>query len=158
VRSLEGRLSVTYIDVAENKQARRVTPVDPFLRAELERAYAIDDAARADYERSSKHTVQKRSGDLGLVYKTHEQKPMQQQQADWSGWDRWVKAHIEIALHDFLKNILEPGIGEALGETRIDMREDFERQLGELRAEIEILRSVIKSQNVGIITRSKDVA
>jgi hypothetical protein len=48
VRSLEGRLSVTYIDVAENKQARRVTPMDPFLRAELECASAIDDAARAD--------------------------------------------------------------------------------------------------------------
>ena len=71
---------------------------------------------------------------------------MQQQQADWSGWDRWVKAHIEIALNDFLKDTLMPTIGEALGLTRIDMRENFEKQLGELRAEIEILRSVVKAQ------------
>jgi hypothetical protein len=115
----------------------------------------IDDAARADYERSSKHTVQKRSGDLGLVYKTHEQKPMQQQQADWSGWDRWVKAHIEIALHDFLKDTLVPTIGDALGQTRIDMRENFEKQLGELRAEIEILRSVVKAGNVELIKKGR---
>jgi hypothetical protein len=66
-----------------------------------------------------------------------------------------VKAHIEIALHDFLKDTLVPTIGDALGQTRIDMRENFEKQLGELRAEIEILRSVVKAGNVELIKKGR---
>jgi hypothetical protein len=35
------------------------------------------------------------------------------------------------------------------------MRENFEKQLGELRAEIEILRSVVKAGNVELIKKGR---
>jgi hypothetical protein len=46
-----------------------------------------------------------------------------------------------------------------IAEMRQEWQQYVDEKLGELRAEMEILRGVIKSQNIGVITRSKrDVA
>jgi hypothetical protein len=118
---------------------------------ELEEEEELQQAMQPQQQRSNE----------GLVYKTfHNDTPVQQQrgmgEATEREWNLWCDRKIENALHNFLKDILVPIVGDALGETRIDMRENFEKQLGELRSEIETLR---KGNNVELIRKGqRDVA
>ena len=93
---------------------------------------------------------QQSSGDEMLVYKTY-YAPAQQQSnvmdpITEAAWNSWADRKIEDALKwqaEWMKN----SIAEALVLERQAMREE----LGLLKAEVEVLRSVIKSQNVGVI-------
>jgi hypothetical protein len=90
-----------------------------------------------------------------------------EQQDPWADWNRWCESKIETALREFA-----PGINEAFD----DLTDEANRALKELRGEIdelaeaitrereknaklrsdvEVLRVMIRSQNVGVITRSK---
>ncbi|MGB9054412.1 MAG: hypothetical protein WCC54_19145 [Pseudolabrys sp.] len=42
---------------------------------------------------------------------------------------------------------------EALGEMIVELRKEWRQEIGELRAEIEILRGVVKSNNVEQLVR-----
>ena len=93
-----------------------------------------------------------------LIYKTYE--PPAQQQLNTTldaetqaAWDAWVDTKIENALTEFAATL-----GEAVGRTDADTRERFEKQIGKLRAEIEVLRSVVKGSNIEHLVRKTNVA
>ena len=99
---------------------------------------------------------QQRSSDE-MVFKTYS--PAQQQSnvmdpVTEAAWNSWADRKIQSALNhqaEWMKN----SIAHALVLERQLMREE----IGSLRAEVEILRGVIKSQNIGVITRGhRDVA
>lgn len=63
----------------------------------LQEAYALDDIARADFERDEHQQTKQRSGDnSGLVFKAYETKPMKQQvagamdAASAKAWNDWA--------------------------------------------------------------------
>ena len=51
---------------------------------------------------------------------------------DQRNWDAWLEAHIRVALEHERKNVLTPGIGEALSE----LRHEFDGKIAKLRAEL----------------------
>jgi hypothetical protein len=71
--------------------------------------------------------------------------------------ERVVKGHVEDALDNYSDYVVKYVV-EVIAQERQSMREHVSKELGALKAEVEVLRGVIKSQNVGIITRGKDVA
>jgi hypothetical protein len=96
---------------------------------------------------------QRQRSNEGLVYKTYET-PAQQRSNSMdpvteAAWNAWADRKIEAALRhqaEWMKH----SIAEAFVLERQSMREE----LGSLRAEIEILRGVVKSNNVELIRKT----
>lgn len=83
---------------------------------------------------------------------------------DWSGWDKWVKAHIKIALNDFGDNfagMIGGEVGLVERNIRTELRAEFQAEIAKLTAEIGQLRAEHVSTK-GIVDlanwRNKDVA
>jgi hypothetical protein len=71
-----------------------------------------------------------------------------QQTADWSGWDRWCKAHIErtLAEQPIFSKAQISAIGEALSTIRTELRKEIGEQLGQLRADMAVDRAVNRGE------------
>jgi hypothetical protein len=65
---------------------------------------------------------------------------MTEKTQDWSGWDRWVEAHIRNAT-DRVATALGGEVGEMERRIRREVRAELEIEIGLLRAEINILRA-----------------
>jgi glycerate-2-kinase len=68
-----------------------------------------------------------------------------EQNRDWAQWDRWVKAHISIAMAEN-NAAFEQVMAKVIAEERRRMRKHVAKELGELRAEITILRSLLNGE------------
>ncbi len=118
------------------------------LREMIEHAFAVDDLARADYERWQWSRSQRQNEEL--VYKTFA--PQQQPQpsrtmdaetrATWNQWcDTRIRAYVE-------------GVVELLGEECGIENRKLRDEIAELRSDLEVLRS----GNVTTMVRQRDVA
>lgn len=135
------------------------------LRQELHQLFAIDDQLRADFaqwEAKRAPMVQKQhAGEL--VYKTTITPRPQPSAATMDaeqqrGWDTWVRAHIKNALAEqplFSEEQVDV-IAETISLFREELHKHIATELGQLRADIEILRSIVAGKT-GEIGR-KDVA
>jgi hypothetical protein len=81
------------------------------------------------------------------TFKTPAQQSGGMDPATQAQWDAWVLGHIANALAEH-RDLLIAAIGEALAEERKSMRAHVGAELGKLRAEVEVLRSILKSGNV----------
>jgi hypothetical protein len=126
--------------------------MDP-LREELKKAFALDDAMREDFEQwqAQYAPVHKHAGDEGLVFKTLEMTPVQQQGMDpvtEEKWNRWCEAHIAKALADaptFTPAQIEV-MGQIVSELRKQLRDEFNRELGSLRADLTLATALAKGE------------
>jgi hypothetical protein len=128
------------------------------LCARNARRFAAERAEREELQ-AQQQPPQQRSSE-GLVYKTvYNSAPQQQQQEDpWADWNRWCESKIATALHDHIENYLSEFLVEIIALQREEMHELVEKKLGELRAEVEVQRGVVKSNNVELIKRGQNVA
>jgi hypothetical protein len=123
------------------------------LHEELKRVFALDDEMKRDFEEwQAKHAspVRKRAYGEGLVFKTTytEPQPIQQQSAMVMDDQNFV---------EFFEKNLTPVLGKVIAGERKRMREHVSKELGQLRADIEILRSIVAGKTTEI-ERKKDVA
>jgi hypothetical protein len=68
-------------------------------------------------------------------------------------WDRWADDKISAALEKFADFL-----GEFVGETQKEERKRVDEQLGELRAELTTLRSIVKGEVAPLIRKVADDA
>ena len=129
--------------------------MNPETRRMLEEVYAQDDLARAEFERHQRQMKQRSGDDSGLVFKTHEARPMQQQAAVMNDetarqWNEWARAHIDA----FRREVLTPAIGQVISEIRREFTERINGVIDviaeetgaenrELRAETDRLRTEV---------------
>ena len=76
--------------------------------------------------------------DPGIVYKEYdnsEPAPAPVADADWSGWERWLRAHLNIERRGLLE-ALEKDIADIIAE----MRKERDAELLKLRAEVAELK------------------
>jgi ABC-type transporter Mla subunit MlaD len=97
-----------------------------------------------------------------------------EQQDPWADWNRWCASKIEHALREFGPQIdkafdnlagqtskalddLTDEINEALRDLREALARERERS-AKLRSDIEVLRVMVRSQNLGVTRSKRDVA
>jgi hypothetical protein len=129
--------------------------------------------------RQSTSRIKQRSVEPGgLVYKTHNNgpAPLSQDIDPWAAWNRWCESKIATALHDYTREIA-PAIHKSLDsledeaqkafnklEEALDREREKTAKLTEaldrererttkLRGEIEVLRVMVRSQNIGARVR-----
>jgi hypothetical protein len=131
-------------------------------QVEWEREAAERDAPDALEQWAAGMPKQRRSGSE-LVYKTYE--PPQQQSttmdaATQAGWDAWVTAHIKKALaaQPLFSNAQIDTLAEFVSEYATKRINGLQQDIGALRADIEILRTIVKSHNVTPIKSDRDAA
>jgi hypothetical protein len=117
-------------------------------KAELDALFRADDEARAEHahwmaqrEPVASPLVERNDGDGGVVYKTVEDataKPAQPD-ADWSGWERWMRGHLDNE-REALLDIVADGMVAMFDQERAAI----ERKLAELRTENAELRGMIE--------------
>jgi hypothetical protein len=108
-------------------------------RAELEEDELLLRRSR-DFRRRDLHDK--------LIFKTYEAPPPPSEPAtDWSILNEWLRENVENALDNYSVYVLKH-LAEVLAQERRSMRKHVSKELGELRTEIEILRSVVKAGNV----------
>ena len=84
--------------------------------------------------------------------------PAREEACDWSGWEKWLESHLAIereALAIERKTLLQ-ALGEVLGESRFDLRNEIEAkinaQVKELMATDEDLGSLRDDQRFAALT------
>ena len=121
------------------------------LRAEMESAIRQDDAARDRYDRFERKWAERDQAKAWtqVVYKTYEPKPAPQQQsaatmdaATQAKWDEWFAASFNNAVD----RLIVPSVGDALGEIREELRKEFEKELGQLRSEMNVLNAIVRGE------------
>ena len=116
-------------------------------------------ARRAELQEHEPALPQRQRSGEELVYKTFNSPASQPQVDQWAGWNAWADSRIAKFLDE---NLFTENQREALGYVIADLRQewlqDIDQKLGELRAEVEVLRGVVKSNNVELIKRSSNVA
>ena len=81
-----------------------------------------------------------------------------EQQDQWAAWNVWADSRIAKFFAENPFTETQSGVlVEVIAELRGYTREYVDQKLGELRAEIEVLRGVAKNNNIELIKRSKDV-
>jgi|SRR5215471_5229990 len=80
------------------------------------------------------------SDDAGLIYKDYdngalEHAPHPAPEQDWSGWERWLRGHL-----DNERVVIAQAIGEVIAEERESARQERDAELLKLRSEIAELR------------------
>ena len=136
--------------------------MDESLREELQRAIALDDECRAEFaQHEAKRSHVEKRYDGGLIYKTYT--PQSQQSATMSaeqqrGWDLWRRRTIEnvLAEQPLFSEAQIDLIAETIAEFRMELHDHVSAELGQLRAEVEILRSIVKDEVTPM--RGRDVA
>ena len=93
--------------------------------------------------------------DAGLVYKQHdnsEPAPAAAAAADWSAWDRWLRAHLDIERRGLL-DALEKDMRNLIADLRREWRHDVEREIGvlknenaELHGKIDVLLALLQTK------------
>jgi hypothetical protein len=128
------------------------------IREELERAFALDDAVRAEFEqherqRADRSQLQTRSGGSGLIFKTFTSPPMQQQQsavmdaATQAAWNAWLTEYVARALeanNDAMVDATAEFVSEYVHKHLKNENTKLREEIGSLRADIEIVRSITK--------------
>jgi hypothetical protein len=111
-------------------------------RAKLDALFAEDDRRRAEHrefmaQREALATPPvSETDDAGLVYKDYQGNASQaaataeNEQADWSGWENWLRAHL-----DNERERLFDIIGDAMDAMAEQERNAVERQIAELKSE-----------------------
>ena len=133
------------------------------LRAEMEAAIRQDDAARDRYDRFERKWAEREQAQARteIVYKTFESKPAKQQrsaavmdaQTD-ARWNEWF----EQSFINAAERWLIPAAGDAMGDLIAELRKEFEKELGQIRGELEILRAHKASNDVVTSIRNRDAA
>jgi hypothetical protein len=116
------------------------------------------DAAEAD-ELIERNAERQRDAERQrpVVRKIYESPPMQQNRMDSTtdaDWQRWADGKIAAALERYDEEMTE-AIGEALGEIRKRLRTEFAAELGQLRADVEVLRGIVKGEIASIKDKGK---
>jgi hypothetical protein len=108
-------------------------------------------------EPQRKPLVQK-SDTADLVYRVHENDALLPAAAgepaaseDWSGWDRWLGAHLGIARRDLLDTVSK-ALGEIIGTERAAMRQERDAEMLKLRAELAELKGRVDTL-LGLLTK-----
>jgi hypothetical protein len=148
-----------------------VTVMDDDTRRMLAEAYALDDEVKReherwqrDYQRRLQQLKQRSAPDELVVYKTHYPPARQQHSttttmdpATSDAWNRWmsdyVRAHVEHRLKKYSEDLVD-AVGEAmstyvherLSAETTKLREEFNRELGSLRADMTIDRAIKRGE------------
>jgi hypothetical protein len=134
------------------------------LQDEIDEAIALDDEVRArharmDRQRAAREREEARSQ---MVYKTYEPpQPVQQYATKDDGWNRWFA---ESFHNHFAENIarnnemLVDVIGEEVGALDNAVVKKLQTEIGSLRAELEVLRSIVRGEVTSIKGKSSDAA
>jgi hypothetical protein len=122
---------------------------DEFHR-ELRELFREDDKLRAEHhqymaERKALANLPvSENGDAGLVYKDYDNSAppaaaaAADEETDWSGWERWLRAHL-----DNEREVILDIVGHAMDMLAEQERTAIDRQLAELRAENAELKGMI---------------
>ena len=57
-------------------------------------------------------------------------------------WDEWFAASFNNAVD----RLIVPSVGDALGEIREELRKEFEKELGQLRSEMNVLNAIVRGE------------
>src|SRR5262249_27400079 len=96
--------------------------------------------------------------DAGLVYKEFDNgalAPAPQADADWSGWERWLRAHLNIERGGLL-DALKKDLVNIIAEKRRVTRQESEAEILKLKSEIAELRGRLDMM-VNLMTKTGDV-
>jgi hypothetical protein len=131
-------------------------------------------AQRAEAEADELQPSQRqRSGGEGLVYKTvYNDTPAQQQSggmdaATEAAWNSWADAKIANAIRELGPEIdrafdnLADATNKALDDLADEAKkalDDLREKNAKLRNEVEVLRVMVRSQNLGVTRSKRDVA
>ena len=123
--------------------------VNKLEKAELQAKLAADAAAteidienrkrwRAEFE-SADELLERESPRGQMIYKTHEEQ-MTSDTRDFSGWDKWVQAHIRLALDKNSEAMAQVMIknSDALADVMVEY---VQEELTKLRLEVQALRT-----------------
>jgi hypothetical protein len=79
-------------------------------------------------------------------------------QSDWDSWNAWVDGRINTALEHH-QEFLTEAVGDALGETRLDLRTEFRKELGAGIAQLGVeLRELITGVRSAFVERDVEFA
>lgn len=129
--------------------------MDEFLRAELERAFALDDELRAEFaQHEAKRSRVEKRYDGALIYKTTEQPQPQQSAATMDAatearWNEWAEAHIERALKAYSEaysEVLTEAMAEVISTIRKELRDEFNAAIGSLRADLTLATGIQRGE------------
>lgn len=153
--------------------------MDPFTRRLVEEAERIDDIARDRSDRFERKWAQREArlaaGDIHewqtpetqttkhttreVIYKTHEPKPepQQQQQAaatiDDDAWNTWLRKSVMRIMDEVVVPIIAEETRKMLDDEIIKLH----AEIGVLRSDIEVMRSVMSGKTVEM-KRDRDAA
>jgi hypothetical protein len=108
------------------------------------------DATAADYERWQRGRTVKREGGFNLVYKVTENARLTSAQPtmtpeEQEPWDRWVDAQLRKQFDGKYRAAITQFVSEYVTARLAPLQ----NEIGGLRAELEVLRSVVVKQNGG---------
>lgn len=116
--------------------------MDSYLGQLMDEAFALDDAAKQRFERFERQQVRAQRR-VQMVRKTYTPQPAQQPSTagtvDTAAWNSWFEQSFANAVGHYDK-FLKKALARVFVEERVSMRkalrEEFQRDLGLLRAEI----------------------
>lgn len=130
-------------------------------REQRELAIRESDRLALEFEMHERRRAQqqKQSAPMEIVRKTYQPRPAQQQQTaamdpeTQRGWDKWVKSHIDMAIHVYHEQSseqLEEAIAEFVvtyvREKTTALRKEFETELASLRADMNIQTGIARGE------------
>lgn len=138
--------------------------MDETTREALQAVFEQDDQARADFDsfqaRRSRSKSQQRSGDFGLLYRDQHDaliEPAPRAQATMSPeqqrpWDEWFDARLKKNFDDFYKDVIAWYVSEYLHGKLKTLREELVAEIGVLRADVTLDRSVRRQEVIDLPT------
>jgi hypothetical protein len=126
------------------------------VREQIARAIAVDDEARAYCEARERIEQPDQPEQQGLVYRIFDNAQASPVQAtmdaeEQRAWDEWCRAHVAVLGREMEEFAGE--LGSIIGALENKV-EQLAKEIAELRAD----NAVLKSNNVSMIKRSRDVA
>ena len=134
--------------------------MDIDIRAELEKAFALDDAARASYEEWQRCHEARACNDDGqpepqprIIRKTYQPPPETQvttmDAATQARWDEWADAKIQRGIEV---------VARVIGEEVYKLLEEQRAEIGALRADLTLLQSITRGDVKQLKGKTSDAA
>ena len=136
-RQLAGRLSGDRFDTAKNQRTGSLIVMDSELRAEIKRVFALDDAARAEYEDWQQR--QEAKAQSRIIRKTYQTPPQPQRTAA-------MDDGLEERMRAFAVEIIGT-LADVAGETTGRLEREIKKQREEiaaLHADLALLQSIVR--------------
>ena len=126
--------------------------MDSELRDEIKRVYALDDAARADYEDWQRR--QEAKAQSRIIRKTYQTPPQPQRTVAMDdALEQRMRAFTMTALEDVCDML-----GEEVGKTQTEIVKKLREEIAELRADLTLLQSIVRGEVKQLKGKTSDAA